>query len=68
MKLCNRVVLGAGALLSAGAASAAGLDFSGITSGVDVSVVATAIIAMGALKILPNVAKWGANKLAGFFG
>lgn len=64
----RRIGAGAVLVLSATGAHAAGLDFSSITSGVDVSTVATAIIAMGALMILPNVAKWGAKKLAGFFG
>jgi hypothetical protein len=44
-----------------------GMDFSSITSAVSVAGVAAAIIAMGALKIGPNVAKWAANKLASFF-
>jgi len=43
------------------------MDLSAITSAVDVSTVAVAIIAMGALKVGPNVAKWAANKLASFF-
>lgn len=43
------------------------MDFSSITGGVDVAAVTTGIIAMGALMILPNVARWGAKKLAGFF-
>ena len=44
-----------------------GLDFSSITSAVSVAGVSAAIIAMGALKVGPNVAKWAANKLASFF-
>jgi hypothetical protein len=43
------------------------MDFSAITDAVSVTGVAAAIIAMGALKIGPNVAKWAANKLASFF-
>lgn len=43
------------------------MDFSSITEAVNVSTVASAIIAMGAIKILPNVARWAANKLANFF-
>lgn len=54
--------------VAAGSASAAGMDFSTISSAVDVSTVATAIIGMGALMILPSVAKWGAKKIATFFG
>ncbi len=43
------------------------MDFSSITSAVDIGTVATAIIAMGAIMILPNVAKWATKKLANFF-
>lgn len=64
----RRVTLAACLLALAGSASAAGLDFSTIASAVDVSTVATAIIGMGALMILPSVAKWGAKKIATFFG
>jgi len=44
-----------------------GLDLSSITAAVSIAGVVAGIIAMGALKIQPNVAKWAANKLAGFF-
>jgi uncharacterized protein involved in high-affinity Fe2+ transport len=70
MMKVNRLVVAAVLTLGAvGAASAAdaGLDFSPITQGVSVGTVALAIIAMGAIKIVPNIAKWGANKLANFF-
>lgn len=43
------------------------MDFTDITAAVSVAGISTAIIAMGALKIGPNVAKWAANKLASFF-
>lgn len=43
------------------------MDLSSITDAVAIGAVTTGIIAMGALKILPNVARWGANKLANFF-
>lgn len=46
---------------------AAGLDLSPITSAVDVGTIATAIIAMAAIMIGPNVAKWAGKKLANFF-
>jgi hypothetical protein len=42
-------------------------DYSVITAAVGVGGLAVALIAMGALKAGPNVAKWGANKLASFF-
>lgn len=48
-------------------AFATAVDYSGIASAVDVSTVAVAIVAMGALKIAPNVAAWAVNKLSRFF-
>lgn len=63
MKKAGAVVVAAAPLSS----FAAGLDFSGVTAAVDISTVAAAIIAMAAIKILPNVAKWAGNKLANFF-
>ena len=59
-----------GAVLVAGTtglAMAADDDYSSIGAAVGVAGVVTAIIAMGAIKIGPNVAKWAANKLASFF-
>lgn len=44
------------------------MDFSAITGAVDVTTLVAAILAMAAIKIGPNVAKWAGNKLAGFFG
>lgn len=46
---------------------AAGIDYSPITSAIDVSTVAVAIVAMAALKAGPNVARWASSKLANFF-
>lgn len=43
------------------------MDFAPIAAAVDISTVAVALIAMAAVKILPNVAKWAGNKLANFF-
>lgn len=43
------------------------MDFSSVSGAVDISTVATAIIAMGALMIVPNVARWAVKKLANFF-
>jgi hypothetical protein len=48
-------------------AAGTGIDYSPITSAIDVSTVAIAIVAMAALKAGPNVARWAANKLASFF-
>lgn len=53
---------------AASGANATGLDLSPITSAVDVGTIAVAIIALAAIKIGPNVAKWAGNKMAGFFG
>lgn len=54
-------------LILSSVAQATGVDYSGITAAVDVSTVATAIVAMGALMVAPNVARWAVRKLAGFF-
>lgn len=54
-------------LILASVANATAVDYSGITAAVDVSTVATAIVAMGALMVAPNVARWAVRKLAGFF-
>lgn len=64
-------VLVSGLVASAALASqaqAAATDFSSLTSAVDASTIVTAIVAMGAVMILPGVAKWGVRKIAGFFG
>lgn len=62
----NALLLGAGVLTMAPSVFAVD-DYSGITGAVSVAGLAVALIAMGALKAGPNVAKWGANKLASFF-
>lgn len=43
------------------------MDFTPITAAVSVGAIVTTIIALGAIKIAPNVAAWAANKLARFF-
>lgn len=43
------------------------MDFTGITSAVVLSAVTAAIIQMGGLKIVPNVASWATKKLVSFF-
>lgn len=42
--------------------------FDTIAAAVDLAGLATAMVALGALMIVPGVAKWGAKKLAAFFG
>lgn len=64
----TRIIPIAVGLTAGGSIHAAGMDFSSITSGVDTSTIVTAIIAMGAVMMLPGVAKWAAKKLATFFG
>lgn len=43
------------------------MDFTAITSAVDASTVVAAISAIAAIKVLPGVAKWGFNKVIGWF-
>lgn len=43
------------------------MDFSAVTSAVDATTVVAAIAAIAAIKILPGVAKWGFNKVIGWF-
>lgn len=43
------------------------MDFTPITAAVTIGTLVVAIIAMGAIKIGPNVARWASNKLASFF-
>lgn len=42
-------------------------DFSSIYAGLAVGGLVAAMVAQGGLKALPNFARWGANKVAGFF-
>lgn len=42
-------------------------DFATLTAAVSMGAVVTGIVAMGAVKIVPNATKWAVNKLAGFF-
>lgn len=43
------------------------MDLSALTGAVDVAVVTTAIIAMGVIKMGPNVARYAVNKIVSFF-
>lgn len=60
-------VLLVSSLGAAGLVQADPISYAAITSAVDVSTVATGIVAMGALMVVPNVARWAVRKLAGFF-
>lgn len=54
-------------LALAGVANAA-LDLSPISAAVDVGTIVVAVVALGAIMMGPNVAKWASKKLANFFG
>jgi hypothetical protein len=43
------------------------MDFTAITSAIDATAIVAAISAIAAVKILPGVAKWGYNKVIGWF-
>jgi len=43
------------------------MDASVLTGAVDATTIVAAITAIAAIKILPGVAKWGYNKVIGWF-
>lgn len=43
------------------------MDFTAITSAISAETIVAAIAAIAAIKILPGVAKWGFNKVIGWF-
>lgn len=43
------------------------MDFSAIVEAVDATTIVAAIAAIAAIKVLPGVAKWGFNKVIGWF-
>ena len=45
-----------------------GPDFSTLTTGIAFTGVVTGILAVGAVKVLPLVASWGARKILGMIG
>ncbi len=45
----------------------AAIDFTNVTAAVDSSTIVAAITAIAAIKMLPGVAKWGFNKVIGWF-
>ena len=49
--------------IGAGLASATGTDFTTLTAAVDFSTVVTAVIAIGAIIMVPKVAVWGTRKV-----
>jgi len=44
------------------------MDFSSLTSSINLDTVGTAILAVAALMVVPGAIKWGAKKIIGFFG
>lgn len=58
----------AAVVLAASASTAnAALDFTDVTAAIDASTIVAAITAVAAIKILPGVARWGFNKVIGWF-
>ncbi|MBB5190719.1 hypothetical protein HNQ50_001441 [Silvimonas terrae] len=57
----------AAAALAAPTFAAGGLDFSGVSGAIDATSVVAAITAVAAIKVLPGFARWGYNKLIGWF-
>lgn len=57
------LLLSLGLMTSANAA----LDFTAVTSAIDATTIVAAITAIAAIRILPGVAKWGYNKVIGWF-
>lgn len=51
------------AALSSATFANAALDMTGITGAIDATSIVAAITAVAAIKILPNVARWGYNKV-----
>lgn len=43
------------------------MEFDSVLTGLAATAIVSAIVAAGAIKAAPNFAKWGVNKLAGFF-
>lgn len=43
------------------------MDFTNVTAAVDATTVVAALTAIAAIKILPGVARWGYNKVIGWF-
>ena len=43
------------------------MDFTNVVSAVDATTIVAALTALAAIKILPGVARWGYNKVIGWF-
>jgi hypothetical protein len=68
-KAQSQVAVGVGltVLGSMAANATSSLDFTAVTSAIDATTIVAAIAAIAAVKILPGVAKWGFNKVIGWF-
>ena len=42
------------------------MDFSTLTSAIDLSTVGTAVLAVAAIMVVPKAVMWGARKVLGF--
>lgn len=60
-------VLGFVGFLGSSLPASADVDYSTLTSAVDVNGVATALLAIAALMMVVVVARWGVRKILGFF-
>ena len=56
------------ALAAPFAAFAVGPDFTTLTTAVDFSTVGTAILAIGALMVVPKVVRWGTGRVLAMLG
>lgn len=63
MRFNKSALASALALAATAPAFAVGTDYSSLTSAVDFSTVGTALVAIGAIIMVPKVAKWGVNKV-----
>jgi hypothetical protein len=64
----NRALLASAAALSSAGAFAVGPDFTTLTTAVDFSTVGTAILAIGALMVVPKVVRWGTGRVLAMLG
>lgn len=68
MKNYQKIVIGAtGLALATGNAMAVGVDLSALTAAVDLSTVGTAILAVGAILMLPRITKYAVTTVLKFF-
>ena len=66
MKFNRSLAMAAASIGSA--AFAVGPDFTTLTTAVDFSTVGTAILAIGALMVVPKVVRWGTGRVLAMLG